>query len=425
VKFNDSDSCEEVEDSEPEERPSGSCSIAIARRDAAVLSLQQVLNRQGGIDFGSSSSFVKKVEVGTKKSQVICRRFVVENVTEKEHLQQQEDKSIDNDEDSIPSKFENVKNIDLVSKSDSEKSTPRSSRDSRSSFIDELRRNKEMMLENMRKAESRVMKNEDGENKITTIQSVWSSKMLRSLELSKEGSKSPSLDSPRSSLEIVKNTMMKEHEQEIQVLKQDLDSKLEKIKQHIEEDFNAQKLSLQSSIQERLDELRKKMAEEEKQDVDKLVAEMNEARAENLKKVKNELEVCYEKERQDILVNIKSELDQRKRELLEIREQQISILENEYEKGLKDEKQAKAQELQITKQYSEKAETLKKELEKQFDILSMELRIQQRDKIAKITEDHEKCLADILRDFRKDVSIIMNFRIIQVFIITCVFFFLM
>lgn len=131
---------------------------------------------------------------------------------------------------------------------------------------------------------------------------------------------------------------------------------------------------------------------------------MNEARSENLKKVRAELEVCYEKEKQEILANLKTELFERKRELLQLRNQEMGKLENEYERDLSEEKLAKLSELELTKQHAERIEMLKKVLEKEFDELRAELRAQQREKITKVTENHEKCLAEILRNFRIDVS---------------------
>lgn len=131
---------------------------------------------------------------------------------------------------------------------------------------------------------------------------------------------------------------------------------------------------------------------------------MDQVRMENLKKVRTELEVCYEKERQEILANLKIELDERKRELLELRSQEMGKLENEHERDLGEEKLAKLNEYELKKQHTERIETLKKELEKEFEDIRNELRIQQREKITKFTEDHEQCLAEILRDFRMDVS---------------------
>lgn len=132
---------------------------------------------------------------------------------------------------------------------------------------------------------------------------------------------------------------------------------------------------------------------------------MDQARIENLKKVRTELEVCYEKERQEILANLKTELDERKRELLELRNQEMGKLENEHERDLSEEKLSKLNEYELRKQHTERIEALKRELDKELEDVRNELRMQQREKISKFTEDHEQCLAEILRDFRMDVSV--------------------
>lgn len=396
TKFNysDSDEDQESDDSEPDEAKAGHglSSITAAKRAAAVLSLQQVLNRQGGAKFDVNPPFIKKVDINVEnKSKFVGRRFVVENVSEDEHKQQSEDRSTDiDDELMVPNRFDKIKNIDLVSKSDSEKTTPRSGTESRSSFLDELRKSKEIMLGNMRKSEMRAKKVEDNE-------ASWSTKILKSLEMSREGSKSPVAENTAVAIELMKNNMMKEHDEELRMFKQEISAKLDETKKFLEDEFNEQKLSLEASLKERLKELQKEMVEREETEMQKLVAHMDETRAENLKKVKSELEVCYEKERQDILINLKGELDQRKRELLELRSQEITKLENEHEKELGGEKE-------IVKQHNGRIDLLKREFEAEFENLRTDLRAQQREKISKITEEHEKCLADILRDFRVDVS---------------------
>lgn len=131
---------------------------------------------------------------------------------------------------------------------------------------------------------------------------------------------------------------------------------------------------------------------------------MDEAKLENLRKVKAELEVCYEKERQEILANLKTELDERKGELLELRNQEIGKLENEHERDLDEEKLAKLNEIKLTKQHSARIKAWQKELDKKFDELRSQVREQQRENISKITEEHEQRLVEIVRDFRINVS---------------------
>ena len=142
----------------------------------------------------------------------------------------------------------------------------------------------------------------------------------------------------------------------------------------------------------------------EEREIQKLIAEMDEAKLENLRKVKAELEVCYEKERQEILANLKTELDERKGELLELRNQEMGKLENEHERDLDEEKLAKLSEIKLSKQHQARIKTMKKELDKEFDELRKQLRAQQRENITKITEEHESRIVEILRDFRVNVS---------------------
>ncbi|XP_011313626.1 putative leucine-rich repeat-containing protein DDB_G0290503, partial [Fopius arisanus] len=159
---------------------------------------------------------------------------------------------------------------------------------------------------------------------------------------------------------------------------------------------------MEKELEKKLAQIKRQLAEKEKDEIQRLITEMDDIRAENLKKIRSELEMCYEKERQDILENIKAELDERKKELLELRNRELQVLENEYEDTLDGDKSVKTVEQELTQQYNGRIEALKKELEQEFSDLKNTLRSQQREKIAKLTEDHEKCLADILRDFRVD-----------------------
>lgn len=395
-KFHDTDSEDEHNDDDDDKiegkaknRPS-TISLAESRAEA-YKSLKEMLNRQS-TDSSSSSFFINKLnDATTKKSTVVNKRFVVKNITEKEHLLQQqhnnESRSLDTDEECSKTTgrlFENVKNIDLVSKSsDSERNSTKSctSADSKSSFMYELKKNKEIMLENMRKSDARSLKSSEDEmdeNRTDT----WSNKVLKSLEI----------------LKTMKNDVIEEHQQELKLYKAELDAKLEETKKHFEEKFNDQKLSLEADMQDKLNRLRKEMEEKEEDEMQKLVANMEEVRVEKLKKVKNELEACYEKERLEMLDSLKGELERNKRDFLELRSQEMSKLETEQ---LNDEK---ISESELTRQNSERIESLKRELDKEFNNFRADLRLQQREKIMKIKENHEQCLADVLRDFKTDVG---------------------
>lgn len=331
--------------------------------------------------------------------KLVGRRFMVENVSEKDHLSRLiKDQSTDDLDDPPSNKFVNVRNIDIFSKSETDSTGGRSSNqdDSRSSLLDEIRRSKEKMLENMKRTDQRVKRDKQRER-----DEVYHMVKLRH-DLEAVGQ-----DRGRSSrdFEDIRITMSRQQDRELASLKRELEESLERSRIELEANFAAEKIELELDLERRLDEFRAELAKREQDEIKKLAEEMDELRTENLKKVRNELEICYEKERQDILANLKTELDQRKRELLELRNQEMEKLQNEHERDLAEERIVKLTENEVTKQHNERIEAMKRELEKEFDDLRNELRTEQREKVTKITEDHEKCLAEILRDFRMDVSI--------------------
>ncbi|XP_076657616.1 centrosomal protein 164 isoform X1 [Halictus rubicundus] len=334
------------------------------------------------------SSSSDKAESSTKNAKVVGKRFVVQNVTENEHRDQMAKESLSRESslDYVPSKFDKVKNIDLVSKSETDCSV------ARSTDSDEFRKSK-LKPEKPKKSAIRFSKQTDDDDTSDL------SKVNQELDLPRQDS------GELKSYEETRAQLRMDHQNEIESLKKEYEEKLEKTRWDLEENFVAQKTLLQKNMDDRLEELRRVMAEKEEREIQQLIAEMDEARLENLKKVRAELEVCYEKERQEILTNLKIELDERKRELLELRNQEMGKLEDEHERDLGEEKLAKLSEMELTKQHNEKIEALKKELEKEFDELRAELWTRQREKITKITEDHEKCLEDILRNFRIDETV--------------------
>ncbi|KAK2582478.1 hypothetical protein KPH14_004783 [Odynerus spinipes] len=323
-----------------------------------------------------------------KSTKIVGKRFVVRNVSESEHrTQMASDKSVnieatvsDNQDVDSNNKFENIKNIDLLSKSDTDTSIAKNT-DSAS------------FPERTWKTTLRLRQSsENGSFDLSRIE--------RELESSHRPGKSK-LEHSRS-LEDTKVTLAREHGREIEMLKKEFEEKLDQARKEFEENLRVEKEALKRELEERLAEFKRELAEKEEQEIQKLIAEMDKSRAENLKKVTTELEACYEKERQEILTNLKAELVERKRELLELRNQEMGKLENEHERDLGEEKLAKLNEFELSKQQNERIEALKKELDKEFDEVRTELRMQQREKITKLTEDHEKCLAEILRDFRID-----------------------
>nr|XP_050865453.1 golgin subfamily A member 4 isoform X1 [Vespula vulgaris] len=334
------------------------------------------------------STLFTKLQPLPKSSKIVGKRFVVRNVSESEHRTQMnanETSSIKVEEieqnvQNSSNKFENIKNIDVISKSETESSITRNT-DSTS------------VPEKTWKTTVRLRKNSvNGSFDLARIE--------RELESSHRPGKSK-LEHSRS-FEDTKMNLTKEHEKEMEALKKEFEEKLEQARKEFEENLRVKKESLRRNFEEKLIEFKREMAEKEEQEIQKLIAGMDESRAENLKKVREELEVCYEKERLEILTSLKTELNERKRELLELRNQEMEKLESEHERDLGEEKLAKLNEFELNKQQSERIEALKKELDKEFDDVRTELRMQQREKITKLTEEHDKCLAEILRDFRID-----------------------
>ncbi|XP_071635839.1 uncharacterized protein Cep164 isoform X2 [Temnothorax longispinosus] len=337
---------------------------------------------------------VDKIESLLKNAKIVGKRFLVQNVSENEHRNQMTNNTLerDNSFDFLPNKLgEKVKNIDIVSKSETDCST------AKSSDSDEIRKTK-LIIERARHATNRLS-NRQLEDDESPDMSRFNQNYAQ-----KERFVRPKLEYS-SSIDDMKMKMNREHEEEIEAFRIELDIKLQEKKKELEENFAQQKILIEQFLDQRLEEIKQGMAQKEEQEIQLLITEMDQARMENLNKVRTELEVCYEKERQEILANLKTELDERKRELLELRSQEMGKLENEHERDLGEEKLAKLNEYELRKQHTERIETLKKELEKEFEDLRNELRIQQREKITKFTEDHEQCLAEILRDFRMDEAL--------------------
>ncbi|XP_043789876.1 centrosomal protein of 164 kDa-like isoform X7 [Apis laboriosa] len=343
----------------------------------------------------------EKIEASkTQNGKIVGKRFVVrnvpenelrkkfapQNVSEKEHRMQMTRDSLSGESLSRESsldytftnKFNKIKNIDLVSKSETDYSDS------------ELRRKNKLKVE--------LPRNEQTDDDET---SDFSKINQDAHDISRrEGNETATKQDQSKKLEEAKAKLGEEHERDIEALRKEYKDKLEQMKKELEENFAEQKKQIEKNLSDKLEDMRRKMVEKEEREIQKLIAEMDEAKLENLRKVKAELEVCYEKERQEILANLKTELDERKGELLELRNQEMGKLENEYERDLDEEKLAKLSEIKLSKQHQARIKTMKKELDKEFDELRKQLRAQQRENITKITEEHESRLVEILRDFR-------------------------
>ncbi|XP_071860458.1 centrosomal protein 164 isoform X5 [Bombus fervidus] len=398
------------------------------------------------------SSSLEKIEGSKKNGKVVGKRFVVRNVSENEHRKRFVPQNVSDKEhrmqmtrDSLSgeslsressldytytNKFNKIKNIDLVSKSETTDYSDSETRRKNRSKVDFLRNEQTddddtsdvprvyRELDLVEKQRNEVAgKQEQGRNSksetdYSDIDARRRNKSKVDFSRNEQTDDDDTSDFPKfyrdaggkqeqdKNLEETKIRLSQEHEKDIEALQKQYKDKLEQTKKELEENFLEQKKQLEKNMNDKLEESRRKMVEKEEREIQKLIAEMDEAKLENLRKVKAELEVCYEKERQEILANLKTELDERKGELLELRNQEIGKLENEHERDLDEEKLAKLSEIKLTKQHSARIKAMKKELDKNFDELRSQVREQQRENISKITEEHEQRLVEIVRDFR-------------------------
>ncbi|XP_074112640.1 centrosomal protein 164 isoform X3 [Cotesia typhae] len=297
-----------------------------------------------------------KTKSSSLGSKIVGNRFLVQEVSESEHLSQ-----LKEDLDDLPTnKFTNIKNIDLFSKSDTD-STPRTAKDDSRSLETEAHLKKlRLDLEGVNKEKERNKRKDDD----------------------------------------VKSAITRKHEREILGLKRELEERVEKTRKEMEASFLEQRSQMEKLMEGKLEEFKSQLLLKEQKEINNLVAEMDETRRKNLEKVRSELEACYEKERQEIFVKLKNELDEKKQEMLELRNHEIEKMENEYDKTMDEEKNLKMAEHDLAQKQNLKIEDMKKDLEKEFDDLRKKLRAEQREKMTKITEEHEKRLAEISRDYR-------------------------
>ncbi|XP_015182409.1 PREDICTED: myb-like protein X isoform X2 [Polistes dominula] len=367
------------------------------------------------------STLITKLQPLPKTSKIVGKRFVVRNVSETEHrtqmnandtttttpttttsttatiattttttttssvIETENDNECTTTTTNIPemtkSKFDNIKNIDLISKSETESS---------------ITKNTDTI-----NVPDKTWKTTVRLHNIGSSGNLDLARIVKEFESSNRNIGKSKLEHSRS-LEDTKINLSKEHEVDLEMLKKEFEEKLELARKEFEDNLRIEKEALRRNFEEKLIEFKQEMAVKEEEEIQKLIAEMNESRAEKLENVRFELGACYDKEYKEILTSFKSELKEKKNQLLELRNQEMEKLETEHERDLGAEKLAKFSEFELNKQQTERIEELKKGLDKEFDEIKAELRIQQREKITKLTEEHDKCLAEILRDFRID-----------------------
>lgn len=306
-----------------------------------------------------------KVSNATKK---VGSRFTVSNVPENEHVSQMgKSSSNEFDDDSYSHNFANIKKIDILLKNEN------NGKGDYDVNVEQIRHGKELLMAEMKMNEE------------------------------KKGIFSPK-KSDVDYLGDLSTHLQKQHEQQVRKLMTEYEEKMETFKKDLELRFEEERKLWEVKMQKRLEDLKREMADKEEREIAQIIEEMEQEKLENLKKVRSELETCYDKERQDILSNLKTELNQRKQELLDLRNSEISKLEVEHEKTLNDERQAKESEYQMTMKHSKNVETMKSDLEKEYEEQRNHLIAQHEEKVAKIMSEHEHNLAKILRDYKIDVS---------------------
>lgn len=191
-----------------------------------------------------------KIKSISKDAKIVGKRFLVQNVSENEHRNQMMKSTLerDNSFDYLLSNklSEKVKNIDIVSKSETDCST------AKSSDSDEIRKTK-LIIEKARQATSRLSNRqlEDDESfDITRFNQNY---------VQKERFVRPKLEYSRS-IDDMKVKMNREHEEEIEAFRIELDIKLQEKKKELEENFAQQKILIQKFLDQRLEDMKQEMA---------------------------------------------------------------------------------------------------------------------------------------------------------------------
>lgn len=191
---------------------------------------------------------VDKVESVSKNAKIVGKRFLVQNVSENEHFNQMTKNILerDNSFDYLPNKLsEKVKNIDIMSKSETDCST------AKSSDSDEIRKTK-LIIEKAKHATNRLSNRqlEDDESDMSRFNQNYAQK---------ERFVRPKLEYSRS-IDDMKVKMNREHEEEIEAFRIELDIKLQEKKKKLEDNFAQQKILIQQYLDQKLEEMKQEMA---------------------------------------------------------------------------------------------------------------------------------------------------------------------
>lgn len=191
---------------------------------------------------------IDKVESVSRNAKIVGKRFLVQNVSENEHFSQMTKNTLerDNSFDYLSNKLcEKVKNIDIMSKSETDCST------AKSSDSDEIRKTK-LIIEKAKHTTNRLSNRqlEDDESDVSRFNQNYAQK---------ERFVRPKLEYSRS-IDDMKVKMNREHEEEIEAFRIELDIKLTERKKKLEENFAQQKILIQQYLDQKLEEMKQEMA---------------------------------------------------------------------------------------------------------------------------------------------------------------------
>lgn len=190
-----------------------------------------------------------KTESISKNAKIVGKRFLVQNVSENEHRSQMTKNTLerDNSFDYLPNKLgEKVKNIDIVSKSETDCST------AKSSDSDEIRKTK-LIIEKARHATTRSSTRQLEDDESSDVSRFSQNYAQKERFVRPKLEYSPSIDD-------MKVKINREHEEEIEAFRIELDIKLQEKKKGLEENFAQQEILIQQFLNQRLEEVKQEMA---------------------------------------------------------------------------------------------------------------------------------------------------------------------
>lgn len=192
---------------------------------------------------------IEKIDSTSKNVKIVGKRFLVQNVSENEHRSQMTKATLErnNSFDYLSNKLgEKVKNIDIVSKSETDCST------AKSSDSDDIRKTKSIFEKT--KHATNHLSNRQLEDDESSDMSRFDQNYAY-----KERFVRPKLEYSRS-IDDMKVKMNREHEEEIEAFRIELDIKLQEKKRELEENFAQQNILIQQFLDQRLQEMKQEMA---------------------------------------------------------------------------------------------------------------------------------------------------------------------